>query len=211
MGKLVLVEPPLSREIWEGGRMGRFIRGLRETADSVEPGAPVAGGMAISSDLMSSISRDGPRATLLALCSVVILVIILFRDLKTISLSLFALAIGVTWFGGLVVELADHGFKINFLNFVALPITFGIGVDYGVNVFQRYKQRRHGGIALVIRETGGAVALSSLTTIIGYSSLLMASNQGFVSFGLLAVLGEITCVSAALVALPAILSIWTKS
>lgn len=95
--------------------------------------------------------------------------------------------------------------KINFLNFVALPITFGIGVDYGVNIFQRYRMDGPGSIVSVVRGTGGAVLLASLTTIIGYGSLLIAGNQAFVSFGKLAVLGELTCVTAAVIALPAAL------
>ena len=33
---------------------------------------------------------------------------------------------------------AARQFKLNFLNFIALPITFGIGVDYAVNIVQRY-------------------------------------------------------------------------
>jgi predicted RND superfamily exporter protein len=54
--------------------------------------------------------------------------------------------------------------------------------------------------------TGRAVALCSATTIIGYGSLLLARNQALFSFGLLAVLGEICCLSVAVVALPAALS-----
>jgi predicted RND superfamily exporter protein len=99
--------------------------------------------------------------------------------------------------------------KINFLNFIALPITFGIGVDYGVNVFQRYllerKNRKQHVIIPVIKQTGGAVMLASLTTVIGYGSLVIASNQAFVSFGTLAVMGEITCITAAVLSLPAFL------
>ncbi|HTL11038.1 MAG TPA: hypothetical protein VL588_01040, partial [Bdellovibrionota bacterium] len=45
----------------------------------------------------------------------------------------------------------------------------------------------------------------SLTTILGYSSLIIARNQAFVSFGVLAVIGEITSLAAAVVALPALL------
>jgi predicted RND superfamily exporter protein len=97
-------------------------------------------------------------------------------------------------------------FKINFLNFIAFPITFGIGVDYGVNIFQRYRQEGRGSISKVLRQTGGAVGLCSLTTVIGYGSLLIAQSQAFVSFGVLAVLGELTCFTAAIIALPALLS-----
>jgi predicted RND superfamily exporter protein len=56
-----------------------------------------------------------------------------------------------------------------------------------------------------VRSTGGAVALCSLTTIIGYSSLLLAKNRALSLFGLLAVMGEVACLSAALVVLPAAL------
>jgi predicted RND superfamily exporter protein len=77
-------------------------------------------------------------------------------------------------------------------------------------VFQRYREEGPGSIVSVVRNTGGAVALASLTTMIGYGSLLIAGNQAFVSFGLLAVLGEITCVIAAVVTLPAFLK-WTDS
>ncbi len=91
------------------------------------------------------------------------------------------------------------------LNFIALPITFGIGVDYATNVFQRRRLDHARSIGDVIRTTGGAVGLCSLTTVIGYSSLLVARNQALISFGLLAVLGEVACLAAALLALPAVL------
>jgi predicted RND superfamily exporter protein len=74
-----------------------------------------------------------------------------------------------------------------------------------VNIFQRFHQEKDPDILEIIRTTGGAVILASLTTIIGYGSLLIAGNQAFVSFGMLAVIGEITCVTAAVVSLPAYL------
>ena len=48
------------------------------------------------------------------------------------------------------------------------------------------------------------MALCSMTTMIGYSSLLLSRNRALRSFGLLADLGEIACLMAALVVLPAI-------
>ena len=38
--------------------------------------------------------------------------------------------------------------KLNFLNFIALPITFGIGVDYSVNVVQRYASAKAAAVRL---------------------------------------------------------------
>jgi uncharacterized protein len=157
--------------------------------------------------MIESISADGPKATLFAFLAVVLLVIFIFKNVKTFSLVLFSLVLGVFWMAGAIL---GFGFKINFLNFIALPITFGIGVDYGVNIFQRYREEGGASIVKVIRDTGGAVGLCSFTTMVGYSSLLIAQNQAFVSFGVLAVLGELTCLGAALFSLPAYLLLRDK-
>ena len=202
LGKLVLVEPPLSSTTWGGEKLVAFTSELRTITDSVEPDAPVAGTLAVAADMVQAISYDGPRATLFAFIAVIILVILLFRNIKTISLVLFALILGVIWLGGIIL---GFDLRINFLNFIALPITFGIGVDYGVNIFQRYREDKNADILHVMRSTGSAVGLCSFTTITGYTSLLIASNQGFVSFGVLAVAGEMTCLIAALLSLPAYL------
>ena len=103
---------------------------------------------------------------------------------------------------GVVVAL---DIRINFLSFIAFPITFGIGVEYALNVIYRHRQDPTA-LAATVSGTGRAVALCSLTTIIGYGSLLLARNQALLSFGLLAVLGEICCLAVAVVALPAALA-----
>jgi len=202
VGKLVLIEPPLNTVTNDGDNLIGFIHSLREIADSVAPGTPIAGSLPISSDMIESINRDGPRATLFAFTAVVLLVIVLFRRIPVFAPVLLALFLGVLWLVGFVLAF---WFKINFLNFIALPITFGIGVDYAVNIFSRYREEGGASILKVIRDTGGAVVLCSFTTTVGYGSLIIASNQAFVSFGILAVMGELTCVFAAVFAMPSIL------
>jgi len=201
IGKIVLVDK-LIEKLDDSTAMGKFVTLGRKVADSVVPGTPVAGDLPISYDMFQSIIKDGPKATFFAFLAVVFLVVLLFRDFRTVGLVLISLGFGVIWLAGIILGFR---LKINFLNFIALPITFGIGVDYGVNIFQRYHQEGPGSILKVIRDTGGAVMLSSCTTIIGYSSLLIAGNQAFVSFGLLAVFGEVTCLAAAVLSLPAFL------
>jgi predicted RND superfamily exporter protein len=151
-------------------------------------------------DITAAIVRDGPLATLLALAAVCILVALVFRKLGPTVLTCGSLLLGVIW---LIGAAASAHVRVNFLNFVVLPITFGIGVDYAVNIVQRYRLEGPGTLSRVLRETGGAVALCSATTIIGYASLLVADNRALRGFGLLASLGEVTCLTAALFALPA--------
>ncbi len=207
IGKLVLIEPPLKSVANDGDRLLAFIRDLRDIADGVRPGTPVAGSLPISADMIQSINRDGPKATLFAFSAVVLLVIALFRRPRVFLPVLLALFLGVFWLGGLIM---GFWIKINFLNFIALPITFGIGVDYAVNVFNRFREEGGDSIIKVIRDTGGAVMLCSFTTAVGYGSLLIASNQAFVSFGILSVLGELTCIMAAMFSMPALLLTYAK-
>jgi predicted RND superfamily exporter protein len=127
-------------------------------------------------------------------------VVLVFRHFRPTMTVLAGLLIGVAWLVGLA---AVAHVRINFLNFVVLPITFGIGVDYSVNIIQRYRLEGRGSLARVIRETGGAVSLCSSTTVIGSASLFVADNHALAGFGLLASLGEVSCLTAALVALPA--------
>jgi predicted RND superfamily exporter protein len=132
------------------------------------------------------------------------MVVLLLRRARSIALVLLSLVVGVIWMGGAGAAL---GLKLNFLNFVVLPITLGIGVDYAVNVFARLEGERPEAIPHALAETGSAVALCSSTTIIGYSSLLIASNGALRSFGKLADLGEIACLVSALLLVPMIT--WT--
>ena len=96
------------------------------------------------------------------------------------------------------------GLKINFLDFVALPITIGIGIEYAVNIATRERQEGPGRGARPGHRRG-AVALCSYTTIVGYGSLLLSQNLGIRSFGLAAMLGELTCLGVALFLAPALL------
>jgi hypothetical protein len=115
-----------------------------------------------------------------------------------------ALIMGVLWAvgGGAFFDL-----KLNFLNFIALPITFGIGCEYPFNVFDR-SRLLGGDMTSALKRTGGAVALCSFTTAIGYSSLLFADNQALQSFGRLAMSGELACIATALLVLPSLLHVW---
>lgn len=207
VGTPVLVRPAGSMDVWDGKDVLRFAGEIRSIP--LPPGTPVASWLLLMADVLDSIARDGPRATLLSLGGVVFLVLVAFglgkrsaRSAGDAAWVLASLAVGVLWFGG-IAGLFD--LKLNMLNFIALPITFGIGVDYATNIFQRRRVDQARSIADVVRTTGGAVALCSLTTIIGYSSLLVARNQALFSFGILADVGEFACLAAALFALPAVL------
>ena len=209
IGKTVLIYPRPSRALWEGPSLVAFVDDMRGLAAS-GPGRParVAGSLPLSADILRSIQHDGPIACGAAFFGVIAIVLILFRGKSTALYVIGALFVGVVWLlaGAMIFHV-----KINFANFIAFPITFGIGVDYAVNVVSRYVEDGEKDVALAVRSTGSAVALCSLTTIIGYSSLLMAENRALFLFGLLAVMGEVACLTAGVTFMPAVLELVSRS
>jgi uncharacterized protein len=64
-----------------------------------------------------------------------------------------------------------------------------------------------GDVTLALQRSGGAVALCSYTTVVGYSSLLFNDFQSLQSFGRLAMTGELACLASALFVLPSVLHV----
>jgi hypothetical protein len=221
LGRVVLVFPKLTKRLWQPAQLQGFIAKLREiAAAAAPPGARpgrIAGTLPISADITTSLQRDAPRASVAALLSVAAVVAVIFRGSATGVVVVASLLLGILWMIGFTFLCR---IKVNYANFAAFPITFGIGVDYAVNIMARFRQERAqrgrdglpgDPVRIVERSvlsTGGAVALCSLTTIIGYSSLLLAKNQALFLFGAVAVIGEVSCLFAALLALPAALLVF---
>jgi predicted RND superfamily exporter protein len=200
-GTLVVIEPEPSGSN-DLRYLIRYSDSFRETRLASGKIVRGSGRVVIFSDILSAVVHDIPKAVSLSLALTLLTVIITFRQAGKHALTvLFALLVGVA---GAAVFLYVADVKINFLNFAALPITFGIGVDYAVNVVQRYRADGSRDIIGTLRTTGGAVVLCSLTTMLGYLALLGSHNRGIRSLGTIAVVGEVSCLLAAMTVLPAL-------
>ena len=163
-----------------------------------------SGSAVVFAAMIRSILQDGPIATVASLLSVVLLILIVMRPVRYAVLAILTMVMGVLW----MVGAAGYAeVKITFLNFIALPITFGIGAEYAINVVSRHRESRD--MAEAVASTGSAVALCSWTTIVGYGSLLAARNRALQGFGAMAILGEIACLATAIIALPSLV-IWLR-
>jgi uncharacterized protein len=182
----------------------------RMSALDLPDGTAIAGANFVFADVVRSLEADGPRATVIALIGAVVVIMTLIGLGRHGAITLVCMS------SGTLLMLAGAwlmGLRVNFLDFVALPITIGIGIDYAVNIVARARQSgetaegRVGAARAALATTGGAVALCSFTTIVGYGSLLLSANLGIRSFGTAAILGEVTCILAALVLAPTLLQL----
>jgi predicted RND superfamily exporter protein len=157
----------------------------------------------VFAEMIRALEHDGPLATAVSFFAVTLVVIGATASRRGSFTVLASLVLGVVWTLGFAALL---GVRLNFLNFIALPITFGIGSEYPFNIFDR-SRLLGGDVTQAVKLHLGAVTLCSYTTVIGYGSLLFADNQALQSFGKLAIAGEIACVIAALLFLPSLLHV----
>lgn len=200
--KVVLIQPKPGVSLSNGRQLLRFAGEIESYTLANGKTLYTSGDAMLFADMLSAIKSDGPRATALCLIGVAVILLISFGTLKNMAFILFFLLYGIVL---LVGCQGIWDLKINFFNFVVIPITIGIGVDYHINIYKRYVLEGPGSVEKTLKATGGAVLLCSGTTIIGYAMMVPSLNQAMVGFGLIAIIGEITCLTSAILFKPAII------
>jgi predicted RND superfamily exporter protein len=199
-GKIVLAYSGVSYDLSIGPQLYRFTVAFRQI--KLVPGTVVGCTGLVMTDLLRSLEVDGPRATIAAILGALLVVLLLVGVSRHALITIFCGTFGTLLLLAIVSAL---DVKVNFLDFVALPITIGIGIDYSVNVVARDRKEASHDARRAMATTGAAVFICSFTTIVGYGSLLLSDNGGIRTFGLTAILGEVTCLTTALAVAPALL------
>lgn len=153
----------------------------------------------IFADLLESIKSDMPIVSIIAFLSICMAVFLLMGDARSFFVVMCSLMIGV---GCMLGIMGVFDIKLNFFNFIAIPITLGLAVDYPINVYSRYRIDGFKNFDKVILNTGAPVLLCSITTQVSYLILSLANNQALASFGFLSLIGELTCIFSALFMVP---------
>jgi predicted RND superfamily exporter protein len=204
VGLIIGVRPAANLDEWNGHDLIRFAGAVRRIKLPNGDEITTSGPDMIFADIVHSIRTDGAVVTGLASLGLVVMVLLVVGRNRRAIAVLAATALGSL---GLVAVCALANLKVNFLDFVALPITLGLGVDYAINVAHRHDHQERRSARETLRTSGAAVFVCSLTTIIGYGSLLVSDNLAIRGFGKASLIGEITCLTTALIVVPALLSL----
>ncbi len=164
-----------------------------------------SGELVVFADVLRAMRRDATKLTIAAGALVLLALALVTRRRDSFLRVGGALVAGVAVMVGAAVLL---GVKLNFFNFVALPTTFGIGIDYAINIEERIRQLGREALPRALAESGPPVLLASLTSMIGYASLIPADSRALSSFGGLAILGEAACIAVAVVLVPALWALY---
>jgi len=207
VGRVIYISPAKGRSDTDLRYLQAFAAAYRQI--QLPSGETVVGSgrAVVYADLVTAVIEDMPRAIGFSLLAVILVVLIGFRSAADSSSVLSALLVGLALLGGM---MALFDIKLHFINFAALPITLGIGADYALNMLHRYREggRGQAGVQSALKGVTGPVVLCSLTTTLAYLALVSSSNQAVRSLGLIAVLGELTCLVGAAAFMPALL-LWS--
>ncbi len=138
----------------------------------------------ILGDAFTVVQQEGPWAVGLAGLVVLLLVSLDLRRARDVAAIFLPLTAGFVTFLGILGAANIH---LNIFNIIVLPTIFGIGVDTSIHLVHRL--REGAGVGLALRSTGGAAAVSSATTAVGFGALLFVSNEGLRSIGWVAAIG----------------------
>lgn len=189
-------------DLWDGAKLMQFAAqtSVIKTASGREYRA--AGLPPLYAKLASIVLWDGKVTVVLVGVLLLLLQLADFRSPLLAAVAVIPLLLGFVAMLG-IMALADY--RLNFMNIVMLPILLGFGVAHGQYLLHRYLEGTSPLVAM--RSVGAAVASSTLTTIVAFASLFIASHHGLRSMGLVASLGLATTLIVSFTMLAAVLQL----
>jgi predicted RND superfamily exporter protein len=184
------------------GKWPRFLPDELQQFRKNHPEGALTGVNLVSEALRTITRADAIRASLLGLVLVFGLVWIGFRSFTRTCFVFVPFIAGCTCMLGFMATL---DLEFNFMNvFVGLMLV-GTATDYAVYMLQRYDEspEEFGENAL---ETGRAVVLAALMSIVGFASFAISHYPGVRSIGLASVVGIALSCLASITLLPALLA-----
>ncbi len=175
--------------------------GLVQALSDGDPGIVVTGTNVVGRELRRFFSREAPRAVVVGLVLVFVLLLVDFRSLKLTSIAMLQLVCGVLMMLGAMRVL---GIELNYVNAFVATMILGVGIDYSIHLVHRMHGHR-GRVEPGLLETGKAVVMAALTNIAGFGTLVLGSYPALRSFGLVACIGSLTCLVTALTLVPAMM------
>jgi len=141
------------------------------------------------------IKQDLEKSALLATFLVVVIILMYTRSWFSILLIIFPLLLSMTYTFAVTRLVIGH---LNIISGFLVAILMGLGIDYGIHLYIRFKQELLKGRSIieaseiVVTQVGRSGIISMLTTISVFSILSFSDFLGFAEFGKIATIGIIS-------------------
>jgi predicted RND superfamily exporter protein len=184
------------------GKWPRFLPDELQQFRRQHPEGVLTGVNLVSETLRTITRKDATRASLLGLVLTFVLIWGGFRSFARACFVFVPFIAGCTCMLGF---MAVFGLEFNFMNvFVGLMLV-GTATDYAVYMLQRYDEAPDEFNENAL-ETGRAVTLAAMMSVIGFASFAISHYPGVRSIGLASVVGIALSCLASITLLPALLA-----
>jgi predicted exporter len=196
-----------SEELWERETRTRVIAALRKELDVTGVPYELTGFKIVSGEMENLLRRDFGR--LLLICGVLVLglTLLTFRNVSLILVAVFPLVSGICLTAA-TMKLA--GLHLNVMNLIAIPMLIGMGIDNGVYFAHLYREARPEELESLIPVCRKSILLTTLTTVMGFGSLVLTDNRGVASMGAVTGLGLICCLLPSFFTVPSVLRLLNR-
>ena len=181
---------------------------MKKFVESVRDIDPEATGSPLQTYESSLQMQDGfITAAYYALAVVFLLTWLDFRNVIVSLAALLPMFLGFAMMFGIIGLL---NLPLNPANMIVLPLVVGIGIDNGIHLIHDFRHRGKGEY-MVSSATATGILITTLTTFVGFGSLMVASHRGLQSLGRVFVIGVGCCMLTAMIVLLAMLILWTRN
>ena len=191
----------------------RLLHDIRQTIDHIGPKrfhpsleVTFSGSFKNASNQYNVVLRDLKSTALYAFLGVLVLISVYFRQVLSPLFIVLPLLMSLSWTFGLTWIVIGN---LNQITVCLFAILFGLGIDFGIHIFARYREARQRGLdteaALVetVCHTGSALSTTAVTTAVAFFSLLFSDFKGFSEFGFIVGAGILFSLVAMLIICPA--------
>ena len=191
----------------------RLLHDIRQTIDNIGPkrfhpslDVTISGSFKNASNQYNVVLQDLKSTALYAFLGVVLLISVYFRQVLSPLFIVLPLLMSLSWTFGLTWIVIGN---LNQITVCLFAILFGLGIDFGIHIFARYREARRRGLsteaALIetVCQTGSALTTTAVTTSVAFFSLLFSDFKGFSEFGFIVGAGIMFSLVAMLVVCPA--------
>lgn len=168
--------------------------------------AGMTGGPALAYAEKTTTAHDIALASVIAITSNVLLLVIPFRALVEPGFAILALMVGVAWSFGFTTLAIGH---LNLLSAVFTSVLAGIGINFSIHLMARYDEARRQGAAvaravdLAVINTGTGVFASACIMALAFLTPVFTNFRGIAELGIVSAAGLFLCLVSALLVFPA--------
>ncbi len=174
--------------------------------------ADPTGMLEMFTNLMNDIAESKTTMTFLGFGMIFLFLLLVYRKWTAIS-PIIPIIFIVGWNGAIMYLL---GLDYTPLTAVLGSMTIGVASEYTILIMERFQEERRSGkdkyeaIQNAVQKIGTAITISGMTTIFGFSALLLSTFNIINNFGIVTVITVGFSLMGAILVMPAVLSIMDR-